>query len=151
MNGADKRFLRTQSLVKFEELTMKTYHGERTLVSRAFLGSIVFGLAGFAAQARAQSAVTLPVNPPAALTAPSTQNAKAGADEKLRKHVQEALHTDPYFYDEHVTVSVEKGAVVLRGFVTSDWDLRNAIRIANKAAGDRRVVDNLSIKLGGSR
>jgi osmotically-inducible protein OsmY len=39
----------------------------------------------------------------------------------------------------------------LRGFVTSEWDLRDAIRIASKAAGDRRVVDNLSIKLGGSR
>jgi osmotically-inducible protein OsmY len=65
--------------------------------------------------------------------------------------VAAALHSDPYFYDGHVTVSVEKGAVVLRGFVSSDWDLLDAIRIARKAAGNRRVVDDLSIELGGRR
>jgi osmotically-inducible protein OsmY len=71
------------------------------------------------------------------------------ADEELRSRVKAALHADPYFYDEHVTVSIEKGAVVLRGFVFSDWDLQAALRIARKAAGDIRVVDNLSIKQGG--
>jgi osmotically-inducible protein OsmY len=69
----------------------------------------------------------------------------------LRGRVAAALHSDPYLYDAHVTVSVEKGAVVLRGFVSSDWDLLDAIRIASKAAGDRRVIDDLSIKLGGLR
>jgi osmotically-inducible protein OsmY len=72
-------------------------------------------------------------------------------DDQLRKSVKTALHTDPYFYDEHVTVSVENGEVVLRGFVSSDWDIRDALRIASKAADGRRVIDNLSIKLGGSR
>jgi osmotically-inducible protein OsmY len=71
------------------------------------------------------------------------------ANEELAERVKAALHADPYFYDEHVTVSVEQGAVVLRGFVFSDWDLRDAIRIAKKAAGDRQVIDNLTIKLGG--
>ena len=65
--------------------------------------------------------------------------------------MQNALHSDPYFYDEHVAVSVENGDVVLRGFVSSEWDLRDAVRIASKAAPDRRVIDNLSVKLGGSR
>jgi osmotically-inducible protein OsmY len=69
----------------------------------------------------------------------------------LRKRVQAALHSDPYFYDEHVTVSVENGVVVLRGFVFSDWDLRDAIRIASRAADARRVVDDLSIEMGGRR
>jgi len=73
------------------------------------------------------------------------------SDGELTKRVKAALHADPYFYDKHVTVSVEQGAVVLRGFVYSDWDLQDAIRIASKAAGDRRVVDNLSIKEGGRR
>jgi osmotically-inducible protein OsmY len=125
--------------------------GKRILGDWTFLGSIAFGLVGFATQSGAQNVAAPPTNPPDSITAPSIQSANAAADEKLRKRVKDALHSDPYFYDEHVTVSVEKGAVVLRGFVTSDWDLRNAIRIASKAAGDRRVVDNLSIKLGGSR
>ncbi len=32
-----------------------------------------------------------------------------------------------------------------------DVDARDAIRIASKAAGDRRVLDNLSIELSGGR
>jgi hypothetical protein len=71
------------------------------------------------------------------------------ADEKLRKQVKAALHADPYFYDRHLTVSIEDGVVVLRGFVFSDWDLRQALSIARKAAGDKTVVDHLSIKEGG--
>jgi osmotically-inducible protein OsmY len=73
----------------------------------------------------------------------------AAADEEVRARVQAALHKDPYFYDQHVTVSVEKGDVILRGFVFSDWDLRNANRIAREAAGNRKVVNSLTIKEGG--
>jgi len=91
---------------------------------------VAFGLGGSAAWAGAQN---------------------AAADESLKQRVTAALHADPYFYDEHVSVSIENGAVVLRGFVASEWDLRDAIRIAGKAAGDRPVIDNLSITQGGNR
>jgi osmotically-inducible protein OsmY len=67
------------------------------------------------------------------------------SDEQLAIKVQAALQADPYFYDRHVTVSIEHGNVVLRGFVSSGWDLINAKKIAAKAAGGRRVIDNLSI------
>jgi osmotically-inducible protein OsmY len=83
--------------------------------------------------------------------APVTRDTSPQTDEELRERVKAALHKDPYFYDEHVDVSVENGAVVLRGFVFSDGDLRNAIRIATKAAGRRKVVNNLTIKQGGRR
>jgi hypothetical protein len=121
------------------------------LINCAFLGSTAFGSVGFATRAGAQDVDAPALNQSVSVTAPSTQSANQIADGKLRERVKYALHSDPYFYDEHVTVTVENGAVVLRGFVTSEWDLRDAIRIASKAAGDRRVVDNLSIKLGGSR
>ena len=121
------------------------------LINFAFLGSTAFGTTGFAERADAQNVDTPAMNQSASLTPPSTQSAASIADEKLVQRVKDALHSDPYFYDEHIAVSVEKGVVVLRGFVGSEWDLRDAIRIAGKAAGDRRVVDNLSIKLGGSR
>jgi osmotically-inducible protein OsmY len=112
---------------------------KRILVICASLGPVVYGLAGFATPVGAQNAA-----------APAmSQGADSATDDELGKRVQAALHSDPYFYDEHVSVSVENGDVVLRGFVFSDWDLRDAIRIARQAAGDRRVVDNLSIKLGG--
>jgi osmotically-inducible protein OsmY len=75
----------------------------------------------------------------------------AVADEAIRQRVEGALHSDPYFYDAHVIVSMANGDVLLGGFVSSDWDLLDAIRIARKTAGNRRVVNNLSIELGGRK
>lgn len=69
----------------------------------------------------------------------------SATDQQLADNVQAALHADPFFYDRHVTVSVEQGKVVLRGFVASGWDLIRAKQIAAKAAGNRPVVDYLSI------
>jgi osmotically-inducible protein OsmY len=77
--------------------------------------------------------------------------APGGTDEELAEKVHTALQSDKYFFGKHVTVSVEKGDVVLRGFVLTSWDMRDAVRIAQKAAGDRRVVNNLSLKVGGRR
>jgi osmotically-inducible protein OsmY len=120
------------------------------LINCALVGSAAVGLAGFGLRAGAQNADASALNQ-SAVAAQPTQSAVSVADEKLMRRVKDALHSDPYFYDAHVTVSVKNGAVVLHGFVESDWDLRDAIRIASTAAGGRRVVDNLSIKLGGSR
>jgi osmotically-inducible protein OsmY len=83
-----------------------------------------------------------------AATGVGAHSADPTSDEALRERVVAALHSDRYFYDAHVTVSVEKGDVVLHGFVTSDWDLLDAMRIARKAAGNHRVVNKLSLKLG---
>lgn len=105
---------------------------------------VIFALSGFMTPAGAQNAPT----PPVLMVAAATHNE---ADEELRNRVATALHSDPYFYDAHVTVTVEKGAVVLRGFVFGEWDLRDAIRIARAAAGDKRVIDSLSIVQGGRR
>jgi len=84
-------------------------------------------------------------------TAATAQNLAADRDVELRDRVQLALHADPYFYDAHVEVTVEDGVVHLRGLVFSDWDLHDAIRIATKAAGDRRVIDDLTVIVGGRR
>lgn len=94
--------------------------------------------------------VTMAAASPAAMAASISQPLSA-EDEALRQRVALSLHDAPYFYDGHVTVTIEKGAVVLGGLVFSDWDLRDAIRIATKAAEGRRVVDNLTIAEGGRR
>jgi len=78
-------------------------------------------------------------------------NTYSSTDAAVRDRVQLALHDDPYFYDAHVEVSVDDGVVHLHGLVFSDWDLRDAMRIAGKAAGDRRVIDDLIIVQGGRR
>jgi osmotically-inducible protein OsmY len=116
---------------------------------RASLGAMVCGLIGVAAPANAQNAPAPTASRTVSIGASTTQGADWAADEKLRKHVKAALHVDPYFYDRHVTVAIENGVVVLRGFVFSDWDLRQALSIARQAAGDKTVVDNLSVKEGG--
>jgi osmotically-inducible protein OsmY len=124
---------------------------KRVLILCVYLGPVVSALGGFATLAGAQNAVSPPAGQSYSAAVSATPGAAVLADGELEKRVKAALHADPYFYDEHVTVSVEQGAVVLRGFVFSDWDLRDAIRIASKAAGDRRVIDNLSIKQSGRR
>jgi hypothetical protein len=124
---------------------------KRLLVICAYLGSALCGLGGFATPVGAQNAVSPPASRSDSVAVSEMPGAAALTDGELTERVKAALHAAPYFYDAHVTVSVEQGDVVLRGFVFSDWDLRDAMRIASKAAGDRRVVDNLSIKQGGRR
>jgi osmotically-inducible protein OsmY len=83
--------------------------------------------------------------------AASVQNTGPVSDADLQQRVQYALHADRYFYDGHVEVVVDHGVVYLRGLVFSDWDLRDARRIATKAAVDRRVVNDLTLVEGGRR
>lgn len=103
------------------------------------LAPAICGLAGFASPVYAQTAAV-------AAAMPSASALAAG---ELAGRVETALHNDPYLYDKHVTVSAEQGAVVLRGFVLSSSDLLDALRVARKAAGHNRVVDDLSIELEG--
>jgi osmotically-inducible protein OsmY len=124
---------------------------KRILVICAYLVPVVYGLSVFATPADAQNATTSAVSQSDYSAASATQGTNSMTDERLRKRVQAALHSDPYFYDEHVNVSVKNGVVVLHGFVSSEWDLHDAIRIATRAADKRRVVDDLSIELGGRR
>jgi osmotically-inducible protein OsmY len=86
-----------------------------------------------------------------AMVVPAIQEHPTATDQQLQDKVENALRSDPYFYAAHVNVSVKNGSVVLQGFVFSDWDLRDAIRIATKAAGGGRVIDSLTIEVGGRR
>lgn len=67
----------------------------------------------------------------------------------LTARVKQALHSNPGLDDKHIDVSMEKGKVVLNGFVSSAQDLQKAVRAANDAVGEQKVVNNLTIKEGG--
>ena len=127
------------------------FSSTRRLFICTYLGTIACGLNGLASRVGAQDMVAPVESPPWTILASATHGAAPVADEDLRRRVEAALHSDPYFYDEHVTVSVDKGHVLLSGFVSSEWDLLDAMRIARKAAGNGRVSENLSINLGGRR
>jgi hypothetical protein len=121
------------------------------LIICTYLGAIACGLNGLASRVGAQDMVAPVESPPRTIVASATHGAAPVADEDLRKRVEAALHSDPYFYDAHVTVSVEQGHVLLSGFVSSEWDLLDAMRIARKAAGNRRVSETRSINIGGRK
>jgi len=103
---------------------------------------IAFGLGGHAPVAQARTEA----EPPKVSAA-----AKPKADLDLAEKVQTALQSDPYINDTHIEVSVDRGTVYLRGFVLGAWDLLDAIRIAHRVAGGNRVIDELSIIVGGRK
>jgi osmotically-inducible protein OsmY len=121
------------------------------LSTKRFAASVLAGFAVLASSAGMPSNSAASQGLPATDTVQAAQEQAESADQQLQLKVENALRSDPYFYDRHVDVLVEHGNVVLRGFVLSEWDLRDAIRIATKAAGGRRVIDDLTLELGGRR
>jgi len=110
-----------------------------------FLAGIVGGSMFLAASAGAQHG---PV-PDAGRLEPIVVTAKRRsdpvADEKMKTQVEEAMHSDPVFYDEHVTVTVKNGVATLSGMVFDDWDVRQAMRISRRIAGVKRVINDLEM------
>ncbi|HWW19331.1 MAG TPA: BON domain-containing protein [Steroidobacteraceae bacterium] len=74
-------------------------------------------------------------------------------DNLLLFRVSSALQSDPYLYVRHIEVSLKDGAVLLTGFVTNDWELDKALRLATEAAKPHKVIDaiEIEIKEGGRR
>ena len=126
-------------MVRSKQYKRWSMHKKMSLRSFAFAMSIVSVLS-YGGPASCYEAASNEAQPKTALT-----------DQRLQEKVTDALESDCYFYAAHVNVSVKNGVVVLHGFVFSDWDLRDAIRIANRAAAGNRVVNELAIEVGGRR
>jgi osmotically-inducible protein OsmY len=114
------------------------------------LSAVAVVASGFALQASAQD-LSFPAGAPASTRSSEAAAPESPANEARRLRVETALHDDLYFNDSHVTVVLRNGVVILQGFVSTEWDLLHAIRIAKKAAGEGSVVDELSLELGGRR
>ena len=119
-----------------------------TLKRELFIIALVCGAGGFGSRVEAQSAPALDQSDMRVVSA--LVDSRAAKTEKLRSRVVTAMHVDPYLLDEHIEVVVANNAIVLRGFVLNAWELREAVRVARRVAGDTRVLDELSIKEGGS-
>lgn len=115
----------------------------------AFSGTILAGWLCWATAAGADNAIA----PPTKILDPIVVTAKKRpdpvADEKLIQLVEVALHSDPFFYDGHVSVIVKNGVATLSGKVFDDWDMRQAMRIGKRIAGVKRVINDLEIESGG--
>ena len=113
---------------------MNTSCYNTTLVKIALMGFLVCALGAYT-PARAQDE-----GPPQAA-------GDSGAE--LAQRVKAALRADRDISDKHIDVSVEKGKIVLRGFVSDDADRRKALRIARDAADGQKIVDDIELNLGG--
>ncbi len=80
---------------------------------------------------------------------PPKSDSVAGSDDQLALRVKAALRADPDISDKHIDVTIERGKVVLRGFVFDNTDRRHAVDIARDAAEGRKVVDNIELVQGG--
>jgi osmotically-inducible protein OsmY len=118
-----------------------------TLKSKLLAAALVCAVSGFGYRVEAQTRSEPDQSDSGVVSA--LANSSVTKSEQLRNRVVTAMHVDPYLLDEHIEVTVAKGVIVLRGFVLSAWDLREAVRVARKVAGDTPVVDELSIKEGG--
>ena len=68
-------------------------------------------------------------------------------DAEVVKQVETAIRSNPFFYDEHVTVTIKDGVITLEGLVFDEWDMRHAIRVAKKITGVKRVINDLEVKM----
>jgi len=73
------------------------------------------------------------------------KNPETAVDAVVRRQVESAMESNPYFYSDHVMVTVRNGIAFLQGVVFDDWDTRAAVRITKKVAGVKRVINELEI------
>jgi hypothetical protein len=116
---------------------------------RALLGSILAGSLCWTTSAGAQHVPVTDAGGLEPIVVTAQRRSDAVADEKMKTQVEEALHSDPFFYDGHVTVTIRNGVATLSGKVFDDWDMRQAMRISKRIAGVKRVINDLEIESGG--
>lgn len=110
--------------------------------------AILVGWCGLVIHADAQQASAPPASGARVAMAPA---ADSSSDQQVKQRVEAALLAAKYSLETHVDVSVEKGAVVLSGFVLSEWDRRHAIEITRQEAGGRKIIDEIHLKEGQAR
>jgi osmotically-inducible protein OsmY len=74
-----------------------------------------------------------------------TISASRQTDAVLTAKVEQALHDDPYIFADHMNVVAENGIVRLRGVAGDVSDLRQALALARRIAGRRRVVNEIEL------
>ena len=124
-------------------------NGKTGAIIGFFRATLLAGLTSGAFSTRADDRTAPADSRLDAIVVTAKRHTDAVADETTKRQVEAALRSDPFFYDEHVTVTIKNGVVTLQGIVFDDWDLRNALRIGRKVPGVKRVVNDLEIKLGG--
>ena len=103
----------------------------------------VLGVAALAAGASASAQASSTPSRPEASAPEVIVSATRLADEVLTAKVVQVLKDDPYLFADHISVVTENGVVRLQGFSTDLHDLRRALFLARRAAGKRRVLNEV--------
>lgn len=75
--------------------------------------------------------------------------AQRQADNDTADRVQRALSADQLLYSRHITVRADDGVVSLGGYIWTQPEQQDAIRIAQSVQGVTKVVDRMEIDRGG--
>ena len=68
------------------------------------------------------------------------------SDEAIAAKVEAALKQNPYIFSDHVTVTAKNGVVTVAGVVNDVNDLLAILRVARRAAGKGRVVNEIEFQ-----
>ena len=110
------------------------------------IGPLLVTLLGVAALAPVPAALAQARSTPSAHEAISQEvviSATRLADEALTAKVVQVLNNDPYLFAPHISVLTENGVVRLEGFTNDLHELRRALVLARRAAGQRRVLNEV--------
>jgi osmotically-inducible protein OsmY len=69
--------------------------------------------------------------------------AKREADAALAAKVDQAIKSNRYIFADHINVSAENGVVRVEGVVNDPADMIQLLRLARRAAGHRRVINEI--------
>jgi BON domain len=117
-----------------------------TLRNGAIAAALFAALGCWSAPARADDAGTRAAKSLDVIVVTAKRLPEVLPDEVVKTRVETALHDDPYFYDEHVTVTVKNGVVHLQGIVFDAQDMQSVRRIIRKkVSGVKRLVNELEI------
>lgn len=85
----------------------------------------------------------------ACATGPRKTASERQADSETVDRVQAALSGDKNLYSRHIVVRADKGVVQLGGYVWTEPELEEAVRVAGRVDGVTKVVDRIEIDRGG--
>jgi hypothetical protein len=106
---------------------------------------LLAALACYAIPVRADDAAAPSQAPLKPIVVTGRKFASEVPDAVLQERVETTMRADPYFFDEHVTVTVKNGVVILEGLVFDAWDIVTATRIARKIPGVKRVFNDIEL------
>jgi osmotically-inducible protein OsmY len=75
----------------------------------------------------------------------SQTGAAAGSDDQLQQQIQTALKNEPTLSNDTINVNISADQVELTGDVATGKEKHTAKRIAQSYAGNRKVVDHITV------